>query len=163
MKFLAFIPFLLNLSPQAASDSLLHEAATMHATGTFEVKVHPENNDNPRATGAGLNRLSLEKRFHGPLEGTSTGEMLAFGDGTQSGAYVAIEKIEGTLQGREGTFALAHRAMMTRGTPHDWTIMVVAESGTGGLAGISGSMTITIVDGKHHYDLAYSLADERAL
>ena len=35
-----------------------------------------------------------------------------------SAAYVAIERVTGTLAGRSGTFMLQHSATMTRGTPH---------------------------------------------
>jgi hypothetical protein len=36
---------------------------------------------------------------------------------------------------------------------------VVPDSGTGQLAGLTGTMTIDIVDGKHFYDFAYTLAE----
>jgi len=49
---------------------------------------------------------------------------------------------------------------MTRGAPQ-LAITVVPDSGTGQLAGLAGKMTITIVDGKHLYDLEYTLADAR--
>jgi uncharacterized protein DUF3224 len=45
---------------------------------------------------------------------------------------------------------------MTRGTPH-LSITVVADSGTGQLTGLTGTMNVTITDGKHSYDLSYSL------
>lgn len=46
---------------------------------------------------------------------------------------------------------------MAQGTPQ-LTITVVPDSGTGGLAGITGKMTITIAaGGKHSYDFEYSL------
>lgn len=128
----------------------------MHATGNFEVKVQPQAADNPPAAAAGLGRLSLDKRFHGELEASGQGEMLAAGDGT-SGAYVAMEKISGTLHGRRGSFVLVHRALMVDGTPQEWTVAVVPGSGSGELAGIGGSLAITLVDGKHHYDFSYTL------
>jgi hypothetical protein len=45
---------------------------------------------------------------------------------------------------------------MTRGVPQ-LTLTVIPDSGTGDLTGISGSMTIQIADGKHSYELSYSL------
>jgi hypothetical protein len=83
--------------------------------------------------------------------------MLAAGDGTQSGAYVAIEKVTGSLQGRIGSFLLVHRALMVKSTPQEWTVVVVPDSGTGALQGISGSMRIEITDGKHFYRFDYTL------
>ena len=129
----------------------------MHATGEFDVSIKPQQPDNAEAQGAGVNRLSLDKRFRGALEGRSTGEMLAIGDGRTSGAYVALEKFTGTLDGRSGGFALMHRAGMRDGSVEGWSVTVVPDSGTGELQGIDGEMTIVIADGKHHYDLRYSL------
>ena len=138
---------------------LRHRPGThhMHATGEFEVGIKPQQPDNPEAQAAGISRLSLDKRFHGALEGRSTGEMLAFGDGRTSGAYVALEKFTGTLDGRSGSFALMHRAGMRLGATEGWTVTVVRESGTDALQGVYGEMSITIVDGKHLYDFSYTL------
>ncbi|EIL98185.1 DUF3224 domain-containing protein [Rhodanobacter thiooxydans] len=116
-----------------------------------------QNRDNPQARVSGLARLSLDKQFHGDLDATSQGEMLAAGDGTTSGAYVALGKVSGKLLGRSGSSVQVHRALMVGGTPREWIVTVVPESGTGELAGLDGAMTITIVDGKHSYDLAYTL------
>jgi len=129
-----------------------------HASGTFEVKVTPqaqqENIGDPT-----VGRLSLDKQFHGDLEASSKGQMLAVGSGSKgsSGGYVAMERVIGTLHGRAGTFALQHSGTMTRGVPQ-MTIAVVPDSGTGQLAGIAGKMAIIITDGKHSYDFEYSFA-----
>ncbi len=145
--------------PAAALARTPTEPVPMHATGNFDVKIQPQTPDNPQARASGLGRLSLDKQFHGDLDATSQGEMLAAGDGTTSGAYVALEKVTGKLHGRSGSFVLVHRALMVGGTPREWTVTVVPESGTGELAGLDGAMTITIVDGKHGYDLSYTLPD----
>lgn len=128
------------------------------ASGTFEVKLTPQATDDS-GEGATLGRLSLDKRFHGDLEGTSKGEMLTAGTSVKNSAgYVAIERVSGTLHGRSGTFALQHSGTMTRGAPQ-LTITVVPDSGTGQLAGLAGTMTIDIADGKHSYVFEYTLAD----
>lgn len=134
----------------------------MQATGTFDVKVAPQNADNEPAKASGAGRLSIDKQFHGDLEGTGQGEMLAAGDGSQSGAYVAIEKITGSLQGRSGSFLMVHRALMVQGTPQEWTVVVVPDSGTGALQGISGSMRIDITEGKHFYRFDYVVPGENS-
>jgi hypothetical protein len=127
------------------------------ATGSFEVKMAPQKPDNPQAEAAGLGRMSLDKQFHGDLEGTSQGEMLSVLDREKgSGGYVALERVTGKLQGREGSFVLQHNATMNRGAP-ELNIIVVPDSGTGQLAGISGSMKIRIEGGNHFYDLEYAL------
>lgn len=131
---------------------------TDRATGPFEVKLAPEWSDTPDE-GAPLARYSLDKVYHGDLEATSTGTMLSAGSAGSSGVYVAVERVSGTLRGRAGTFALHHTGIMNRGAP-TLSIAVVPDSGTGELAGISGTMNITIADGKHSYELDYSIGGE---
>lgn len=127
-----------------------------HAAGPFEVKVIPQPAD--PGTDPGIGRLLLDKQFHGDLEATSKGQMLTAGTPVEGSAgYVAIERVDGTLHGRRGTFALQHIGTMTRGAP-SLAIRVVPDSGTGELTGLSGSMSITIVDGRHSYDFEYALA-----
>lgn len=134
----------------------------MHASGTFDVTVTPEPPGSEAATTAGLSRLSIAKRFSGGMDGTSHGEMLAVGDGRTAGGYVAIEKFTGTVDGRKGSFALIHRALMRGGAPEGWTVAVVPGSGTGELAGIDGSLTITIEGKRHDYVLEYTLSPAEA-
>lgn len=130
---------------------------TTHATGTFDVKLNPVASDAPEE-GSALGRLSLDKQWHGDLEATSKGEMLTAGSNVKNSAgYVAIERVAGTLHGKKGTFALQHSGTMNRGVP-SLIITVVPDSGTGQLAGISGTLMIIIADGKHSYDFEYTLA-----
>jgi hypothetical protein len=126
------------------------------ARGTFEVKLTPQPSDR-QPEDAALGRLWLDKEFHGDLQATSRGQMLtAMTDVKGSAGYVAIERVRGTLRGRSGSFVLQHTGMMTRGAP-TLTITVVPDSGTEGLASLSGRMTIIITDGKHSYELEYAL------
>jgi Protein of unknown function (DUF3224) len=131
---------------------------SQQASGTFEVKVIPQKPDNKEAESASLGRFSLDKQFHGDLEATSTGEMLgAMTEVEGSAGYVAMERVRGTLRGRAGTFVLQHSGTMTHGTPA-LTVTVVPDSGTGDLAGISGTMEIKIENGKHFYEFEYQFA-----
>lgn len=155
------VSLLLALSALAQTHSppdSVHQGALMitHAIGTFEVKLTPqapEDKDDPW-----LARMSLDKQFHGDIEGVSKGQMLAAGSGAKgsSGGYVAIERVTGTLQHRSGTFVLQHTGTMTGGTP-ELSITVVPGSGTGQLAGLSGKMNIKIAGGKHSYEFDYTL------
>ena len=125
---------------------------TQHASGTFEVKLAPQTTAEPT-----LGRLTIDKQFHGDLEAVSKGEMLAIGTGVQNSAgYVAMERVTGTLAGRTGSFALQHSGTMNRGEA-SLTVTVVPDSGTDGLAGISGSMTIDMTGGGHRYEFSYTL------
>jgi hypothetical protein len=122
------------------------------AVGTFDVEVQPLSSGDETP-----GRFSLLKWFHGDLEGTSRGEMLTAGTSVAGSAgYVAIEKVDGSLRGRAGTFVLQHTGTMTRGAPQ-LTITVVPDSGTGDLSGLAGQMSIVIEQGKHSYDLEYTL------
>jgi hypothetical protein len=136
------------------------KAVPVHATGGFDVKLTPETLADKSAD-ATLGRMSLDKQFHGDLEGTSKGEMLTASTSVKgSAAYVAIERVTGTLRGRNGSFVLQHAAVMNRGTP-ELRIAVVPDSGTGQLTGLSGTMNIKIADGKHSYDFEYTLPESQ--
>jgi hypothetical protein len=132
---------------------------SQRAAGAFDVKVTPQKPDTQIARAANFGRLTIDKRFHGDLEGISKGEMLA----TQtevpgSAGYVALERVTGKLKGRSGSFVLQHSATMTRGTQKA-SISVVPDSGTGELQGLSGSMAITVgEDGSHSYEFDYKFA-----
>ncbi len=130
---------------------------TTHANGSFEVQINPQAQD--QAEGSTLGRMSLDKQFHGDLEATGKGEMLTAGTDVGSAVYVAIERVTGTLQGRSGTFVLVHHGTRTR-DDQQLTITVVPDSGTGQLVGLAGTLTITIVDGKHLYQFEYTLASD---
>ena len=124
---------------------------TNSAKGTFEVKLVPQPSDEF------IGRMSIDKQFKGDLDASSKGQMLSASSEVQGSAgYVAIERVSGTLHARRGTFLLQHTGTMNRGVPH-LAIHVVPDSGSGELVGLTGSMTITIADGKHSYDFEYSL------
>ena len=126
---------------------------TMQAKGAFEVKIVPQPPDVEAPT---VGRMSIDKQFRGHLEAVSKGQMLAFMAGVKGSAgYVAIEQVTGSLHGRSGTFVLRHSGTMTRGAPQ-LAISVVPDSGTGELAGLAGTMTIIIAEGKHSYDFEYT-------
>jgi hypothetical protein len=124
------------------------------ATGSFDVKTTPQAPD--AGDDSGIGRLALDKTFHGDLEGTSKGQMIAVGTATEGSAgYVALERVTGTLGGKSGTFALQHFGIMMRGTP-ELNVSVVPDSGTDQLEGLSGKMQINISDG-HSYIFEYEI------
>lgn len=127
----------------------------MHATGPFDVIVTAQDDKSDEPL---LNRMTLDKQYHGDLEGTGKGQMLTAGTEVKgSGAYVAIEKVTGTLKGRAGSFVLQHSGTMTQNAPQ-LSVTIVPDSGTGELKGITGKMVINIAaGGKHSYDLEYTL------
>ena len=132
---------------------------TDRASGTFDVKLLPlaahHTGDN-----APVGRMSIDKVFHGDLAGTSEGEMLAAMTAVKnSAAYVALERLTGTLGGKKGSFVLQHTGIMNRGVG-TLTVTVVPDSGTDELAGLTGTLEI-IVEGKQHsYVFEYTMIEK---
>jgi hypothetical protein len=134
------------------------EKSIMRASGPFDVKLTPQ----PAAPGieaANLGRQTLDKHFHGDLEASSLGEMIAAMSSVQGSAgYVAMERVTGVLHGKRGSFVLQHNGSMNRGVP-SLAITVVPDSGTDALTGLAGTMQILIEQGKHSYVFDYSLPE----
>ena len=126
------------------------------ATGTFDVKMLPPAGDAPKD---GFSRLSLDKSFQGPLEGTSRVEMMATGDGSSpSGGYVALERFTGKLDGKSGGFVMQHSGTMSPGSMQI-VVVVSPGSGSGELKAISGTLEIRKEGKQHFYTLHYSLVE----
>jgi hypothetical protein len=148
---LALSTLVLQAQAQQKEISMSH-----HAHGTFTVKVQPLT----PAPAEGLSRYSINKQIHGDLEATTVGEMFSGGDPKQGTAgYVAIETVTGTLAGKNGSFALQYFATMDQSGPK-MQVIVVPGSGTGKLAGIAGTFTITIENGQHFYEFDYTLPQQ---
>lgn len=129
----------------------------MKISGSFDVKLNPVEGYAKGKHGVQLNRMSIDKTFHGKLEATGKGEMLsAMTPIKGSAGYVAIEQVVGSLSGKSGSFVLQHFGTMNKGAER-LILEVVPNSGTGGLQGLSGSMAINIEDGKHEYVFDYEL------
>lgn len=126
------------------------------AKGTFEVTITPQ----PHQDGVGdvaVGRMAIVKIFSGELTGTGHGQMLAFRSSVAGSAgYVAMEKVQGVMNGRQGSFIMQHSGIMNRGEPQ-LKISIVPDSGTGELSGIAGEMLLNIDQGKHFYEFRYTL------
>lgn len=112
---------------------------TKTITATFEITRWDETSyREPEDGGAKLGRITVGKRFHGPLEGTSTAELLtAVSEGGRG--YVASELVEGMLEGRRGTFVLQHFGIDDGRVPRS-SGHVVPGSATGALRGLRGEV-----------------------
>ena len=134
------------------------------AEGTFAVNVAPVEASHIGHQGD-LDRMTLDKTFAGALTGDSKGEMLiANTQATGSMAYVALERVTGTLDGRAGSFVLRHSGTMMKSDPRaaELHVSVVPGSGTGELTGLSGTMKIVNESGRHSYMFEYVLAAQAA-
>jgi hypothetical protein len=144
-------------SSAARQSPINREPLMIHAIGTFDIKITPQKPDNPEAEHSSVGRMSIDKQFHGGLEGISKGEMLATMSSVQGSAgYVAMEQVTGVLDGKHGSFVLQHFGVMDKGKA-SLNVSVVPDSGTGELVGLSGTMTIDVSGGKHSYNFEYTI------
>ena len=126
------------------------------AEGSLEVNIEAEP---PFLEDGGLklNRNVVSKTFHGDMAGASEAHMLAaFTEIPGSAGYVAIEHFTGTVAGKSGSFLLQHNGIMDKGDA-ELTVVIVPDSGSGELSGISGTLEIDNDEGKHSYRLEYEL------
>ena len=99
------------IAAAAAASPALAEVVMHHAKGPFDVSTKPVEQN--AGEGSTLGRFSLDKTYHGALDATGKGEMLTVGTEVPgSAAYVATERVVGTLDGKAGGFALVHRGSM---------------------------------------------------
>lgn len=124
--------------------------------GKFDLSATPLELDIAIQKLGGI-RMLFEKQFFGPIEAKSTVSMLGVMNKVLgSGSYVALEIIEGTVEGLSGSFSMQHSSSMLRGKSEQ-SISIIPDSGTGELSGISGKMIIDIEDGQHFYTFEYLL------
>ena len=106
-------------------------------------------------------RVSAIESFRGDIEGRGTQELLVFYDGETSGSYIGMERIDGRLGGRSGSFVLRHSGTFADGEVNGvWS--VIDGSGTGELSGLAGDGRIVHHDrtGLASYALVYEIASE---
>lgn len=152
---IAGIAAMLILSHGAAAQSTNNGSAMKQASGTFDIKLAPLASGGQPDPWA---RKTIDKQFQGGLVGHGAGEMMAAGQpAAGSAAYVALERVTGVLDGRKGSFVLMHAGTMKRGAAQ-LTVTVVPGSATDELAGLEGSMSIRVDQGRHVYSFDYVLA-----
>lgn len=125
-------------------------------TGRFDLTSWDEETIDD-AEGARLVRARNTKTFSGGITGTSAAELLQAIAGETAAVYVAVERVTAAVDGRQGTFVLRHSALV-HGDAGDMRVDVVPGSGTGDLAGLTGTLTIEMSDaGEHTYSFDYAL------
>jgi hypothetical protein len=110
------------------------------ATAEFTItswEPAPYDEDVP---GPKMTRTVVKKAFTGALTGTSVAELLTCESEFGSAGYVAMERVEGTVDGLAGTFVIQHGGLFDattgKATPYG---AIVPGSATGDLAGLRGS------------------------
>ncbi len=127
------------------------------ANGEFVVKLLPLGVEG-QPEDSKIGRMSIDKTISGDLVATARGQMLsAMSEVQGSAGYVAIEKVDGVLKGKQGSFVLQHTGTMNRGAP-SLSVTVVPDSGTDELVGLAGEFNIIISGGRHSYEFKYTLA-----
>lgn len=123
-------------------------------SAAFEIQLRPDEAGELDGTAG---RFEFTKSWSGGIEGTGRGFMASGGD-PQSGSagYVALELVEGTLDGRSGSFLLQQFGLMDSGGQR-LEYAVVPGSGTGELTGLTGTVSLTVEGGVHQVELDYSL------
>ena len=122
-------------------------------SGSFTVKMQPQSGDE-----VDTGRMIINKTYAGGLIGVGSGQLLSKRTGVKGSAgYVAIEHVQGELNGKTGSFTLLHYGIMDRGEQF-LKVEIVPDSGTGELSGISGTMSIQNLEGKKVYTLTYNIA-----
>jgi hypothetical protein len=120
---------------------------------TYEEEIYDEDE------GATLGRTHITRTFQGDVEGKSTAELLTAQTEKGSAAYVALDRISGRLDRREGSFVLLHHGTVSS-QGADVAGSIVPGSGTGELRGLRGQGQIAVdEDGTHKLTLEYELGD----
>jgi len=129
----------------------------MHAMSAFEIESWEEEPYDERE-GVKLTRTRLTKAFRGDVEGESAAELLmAYGSEEGSTAYVGFERVNGSVNGQQGSFILHHNATSDgpRGERSS-ALSVTPDSATGELRGMRGEASISVEpDCGHPFTLDY--------
>ncbi|GAB2927802.1 DUF3224 domain-containing protein [Nonomuraea fastidiosa] len=130
----------------------------MTAKGTFDITVWTPQPPVHERDGVTIQLVTLNKTWHGDLTGSSVVTMLTATTPVEdSRSYVAMERFEGTLHGRSGSFVVQHDGVSDAGA-QSTLVRVVPESATGELRGLRGQIGISIApDGTHSYTFDHTL------
>ena len=123
----------------------------MAVSGTFEIKLEPQNDEVAPA-----GRMTIHKEYSGGIVGIGVGQMISKRTDGGAAVYSAIEEFEGSVEGKTGSFTLFHHGFMSA-LKQSLEIIIVEGSGTAELKGIQGNLAINQEDGKHSYVFEYQL------
>lgn len=141
----------LSMAPFAMALGSDEQHELMSATGTFEVKLEPQKDDE-----FPVGRMLMNKTFSGDLQGTGKGQMISKRTESGHAIYYAIEEVEGSLNGKTGAFTLQHAGVMSN-EGQSLSITIMEGSGSGELQNISGNFEVIQENDQHKYILNYKL------
>ena len=117
---------------------------TEHATPTFGIEGWDEQSTWEGDDGRKHTRATVTKRYRGDLDATGVMEyVMAYApDGTAT--FVGIERFEGRLGDRRGTFVMRDGGEFRDGVAAS-SFEILAGSGTGELTGLRGTASVDAV------------------
>jgi Protein of unknown function (DUF3224) len=120
----------------------------MHATGRIDVKTYEPTPYLEPSEGPQLIEIHVRETFSGDIEGDGLVRFLQAMRPDGSASFVGIERVDGRVGERRGTFLLQDAGKVEGGTVSgDW--FVVPGSGTGDLEGLRGEGGFTAELGQH--------------
>jgi hypothetical protein len=110
---------------------------TTHATATFTIKNWDEKPYHEIEGGGKLTRATVTQSFAGDIEGEGVVEYLMAYRAEGTASFVGLQRIEGRLGGRSGSFVLQLSGTYENGAAQA-TWSVVRGTATGDLQGLMG-------------------------
>lgn len=110
----------------------------MLTNATFKILSWDEESFDEPEDGPKLTRAHVRKSFHGDLSGTGNLMYVMTYLNSEEASFTGFEKVVGSLGGRTGSFVLRHTGSYD-GEKATSEYEVVPGSGTGELAGLSGT------------------------
>jgi hypothetical protein len=98
--------------------------------------------------------------YMGTIEGEGTVEYLFANNATNTGGFVALEKVIGSVNGRAGSFVLQHIGTFVTGRAM-MTMTVVPGTGTGDLTHLSGHATMAFSEHLEVYPINFEYSFEQ--
>lgn len=111
---------------------------TTHADAVITVRDYQPTAYDEGAKGPALSKIHVEESFSGDISGEGVVEFLQAARADGSASFVGIERVTGTVGGRNGTFLLQDAGtVLDNIVSGDW--FVIPGSGTGELNGLRGT------------------------
>jgi hypothetical protein len=124
------------------------EARAIMAMGTWNEEAYQEGTDQRKMT-----RVTATFSYTGAVEGTGYVDYLMVYTGENLGYYLGLERIEGAVEGKTGSFVRQHIGTFDpTSVTAQWVIL--QGTGTDELAGISGQGSY-VMAGQDPYDTAF--------
>ena len=132
---------------------------TAHVEATFKIADWAEDDILDANGGPKVTRATVSMSFAGELEGEGRVEWLMGYDDSGAACFVGLERIEGAIEDRSGSFVLQHVGTFD-GETAKAEVLVVPGSGTGDLRDLTGKGSFLAgmgPDGERSIALDYDL------